>query len=338
MRKFLFRVSALILAISLITPLLARSEEGVLDRVKNRGRLICGVHGNLPGFGFLSENGEWSGFDVEYGRAIAAAVLGDPSKVEFVPLKAPERFPALQTGEIDVLIRNTTWTLTRDTQVGADFAPPTFYDGQGFMLPKSLGVTSLEELAGASIGVTAGSTTELNLTDTMRALGVDFNPVVFEEIDTLYNSYEQGRCDVVTSDKSQLVARRQVLKDPEAHIILDATISKEPLGPVTVHGDNKWNDVVSWVVYATFFAEEHGITKANVGTFETQNPEIQRFLGKTGDIGEKLGLSKEWARQVVVAVGNYSEIFERNLTPLGLPRGVNKPWTQGGLLYAMPFR
>ena len=338
MRKFLFRVSALILAISLITPLLARSEEGVLDRVKNRGRLICGVHGNLPGFGFLSENGEWSGFDVEYGRAIAAAVLGDPSKVEFVPLKAPERFPALQTGEIDVLIRNTTWTLTRDTQVGADFAPPTFYDGQGFMLPKALGVTSLEELAGASIGVTAGSTTELNLTDTMRALGVDFNPVVFEEIDTLYNSYEQGRCDVVTSDKSQLVARRQVLKDPEAHIILDATISKEPLGPVTVHGDNKWNDVVSWVVYATFFAEEHGITKANVGTFETQNPEIQRFLGKTGDIGEKLGLSKEWARQVVVAVGNYSEIFERNLTPLGLPRGVNKPWTQGGLLYAMPFR
>jgi general L-amino acid transport system substrate-binding protein len=337
-RKFLFRVSALILAISLITPLLARSEEGVLDRVKNRGRLICGVHGSLPGFGFLNENGEWTGFDVDYGRAIAAAVLGDPSKVEFVPLKAPERFPALQTGEIDVLIRNTTWTLTRDTQVGADFAPPTFYDGQGFLLPKDLGVTSLKELAGASIGVTAGSTTELNLADTMRALGVDYNPVVFEEIDTLYNSYEQGRCDVVTSDKSQLVARRQSLKDPEAHIILDATISKEPLGPVTVHGDNKWNDVVSWVVYATFFAEEHGITQANVSTFETKNPEIQRFLGQTGGMGEKLGLSKEWAAQVVAAVGNYSEIFERNLTPLDLPRGVNKPWTQGGLLYAMPFR
>jgi general L-amino acid transport system substrate-binding protein len=292
----------------------------------------------LPGFGFLNENGEWTGFDVDYGRAIASAVLGDPSKVEFVPLKAPERFPALQTGEIDVLIRNTTWTLTRDTQVGADFAPPTFYDGQGFLLPKDLGVTSLKELAGASIGVTAGSTTELNLADTMRALGVDYNPVVFEEIDTLYNSYEQGRCDVVTSDKSQLVARRQSLKDPEAHIILDATISKEPLGPVTVHGDNKWNDVVSWVVYATFFAEEHGITQANVSTFETKNPEIQRFLGQTGDMGEKLGLSKEWASQIIAAVGNYSEIFERNLTPLGLPRGVNKPWTQGGLLYAMPFR
>lgn len=338
MRKFLFRVSALVLAITLVAPLLARGEQSVLDKVKNRGRLICGVHGGLPGFGFLSEDGKWSGFDVEYGRAIAAAVLGDPNKVEFVPLKAPERFPALQTGEIDVLIRNTTWTLTRDTQVGADFAPPTFYDGQGFMLRKELGITSIEELAGASIGVTAGSTNELNLTDTMRALGIDFNLVVFEETDTLYNSYEQGRCDVVTSDKSQLVARRQVLTAPEAHIILDVTISKEPLGPVTVHGDNKWNDVVSWVVYATFFAEEHGITKANVGTFETDNPEIDRFLGKSGDEGAKLGLSKDWAHQVIANVGNYGEIFERNLTPLGLPRGVNKPWTQGGLLYAMPFR
>lgn len=338
MRKFLFRVSAFVLAIALVVPLLAEGEESVLDRVKNRGRLICGVHGGLPGFSFLSEDGKWSGFDVDYGRAIAAAVLGSPDKVEFVPLKAPERFPALQTGEIDVLIRNTTWTLTRDTQVGADFAPPTFYDGQGFMLHKELGITSIEELAGASIGVTSGSTTELNLTDTMRALGIEFNPVVYEEIDTLYNSYQQGRCDVVTADKSQLVARRQVLKDPEAHVILDAMISKEPLGPVTVHGDNKWNDVVSWVVYATFFAEEHGITEANVGAFETGNPEIKRFLGKTGNTGKQLGLSKDWAYQVVGAVGNYGEIFERNLTPLGLPRGVNKPWTQGGLLYAMPFR
>ena len=338
MRKFLFRVSALVLAIALVVPVLAQGEVSILDRVKKRRKLICGVHGGLPGFSFLSEDGKWSGFDADYGRAIAAAVLGDPDKVEFVPLKAPERFPALQTGEIDVLIRNTTWTLTRDTQVGADFAPPTFYDGQGFMLLKALGITSLEELAGASIGVTAGSTTELNLTDTMRALGIDFNPVVFEEIDTLYNSYEQGRCDVVTSDKSQLVARRQVLKDPEAHIILDATISKEPLGPVTAHGDNKWNDVVSWVVYATFFAEEHEITQANVSTFETGNPEIKRFLGKAGDTGKQLGLSQDWAHQVINAVGNYGEIFERNLTPLGLPRGVNKPWTQGGLLYAMPFR
>ena len=338
MRRFWGSTLAFALVISLVVPLLASGQESVLDKVKNRGRLVCGVHGGLPGFSFLSQDGTWSGFDVDYCRAIAAAIFGDPDKVEFVPLKAPERFPALQTGEIDVLIRNTTWTLTRDTQVGADFAPPTFYDGQGFMLRKDLGVTSIEELSGASICVTAGSTTELNLADTMRALGIDFNPVVFEEIDTVYNSYEQGRCDVVTSDKSQLAARRNVFKEPDAHVILDVTISKEPLGPVTVHGDNKWNDVVSWVVYATFFAEEHGITRSNISTYTSNNPEIGRLLGETGDMGGKLGLSKDWARQVIASVGNYGEIFERNLTSIGLPRGVNKPWNQGGLLYAMPFR
>ena len=338
MRRLWFSTFVFTLAISLAVPPFASGQESVLDKVKNRGRLVCGVHGGLPGFSFLSQDGTWSGFDVDYCRAIAAAIFGDPDKVEFVPLKAPERFSALQTGEIDVLIRNTTWTLTRDTQVGVDFAPPTFYDGQGFMLRKDPGITSIEELAGASICVTAGSTTELNLADTMRALGVDFNPVVFEEIDTLYNSYEQGRCDVVTSDKSQLAARRKVFRDPDAHVILDATISKEPLGPVTIHGDNKWNDVVSWVVYATFFAEEHGITRSNVSTFTSKNPEIERFLGKTGDMGGKLGLSKDWARQVIAAVGSYGEIFERNLHSIGLPRGINKPWTQGGLLYAMPFR
>ena len=338
MHRFRFSTLVFVLAISLTVPPLASGQESVLDKVKNRGRLVCGVYGGLPGFSFLNQNGKWSGFDVDYCRAIAAAIFGDPNKVELVPLKAPERFPALQTGEIDVLIRNTTWTLTRDTQVGADFAPPTFYDGQGFMLRKEHGITSIKELEDASVCVTAGSTTELNLADTMRALGIDFKPVVFEEIDTLYNSYEQGRCDVVTSDKSQLAARRKVFKNPDAHVILDATISKEPLGPVTIHGDNKWNDVVSWVVYATFFAEEHGITQSNVSTFKADNPEIRRFLGETGDMGGKLGLSKDWARQVIAAVGNYGEIFERNLTPIGLPRGVNKPWTQGGLLYAMPFR
>ncbi len=336
--KFFFRVSVIILAISLVTPLLAKSEEGILDKVKNRGRLVCGVNKELPGFGFLGQDGKWKGFDVDYGRAIAAAVLGDPDKVEFRSLKAPDRFPALQTGEVDVLIRNTTWTLTRDTQVGADFAPPTFYDGQGFILRKDLGITSLKELAGATIGVTAGSTTELNLADTTRALGIEVESIVFEETETLYQSYEQGRCDVVTADKSQLFTRRQSLKNPDDHIVLDITISKEPLGPATIHGDNQWNDIVSWVVYATFFAEEYGITQANVKTFKTDNPEIKRFLGESGNTGEKLGLSKDWARQVIAAVGNYGEIFERNLTPLELPRGVNKPWTQGGLLYAMPFR
>jgi general L-amino acid transport system substrate-binding protein len=337
-RKFLFRVSAIVLAILLVTPLLARGEDSILDKVKDRRRLVCGVNKELPGFGYLSQDGKYKGFDVDFGRAIAAAVFGDPNKVEFRSLKGADRFPALQTGEIDVLIRNTTWTLTRDTANGADFAPPTFYDGQGFMVRKDLGITSLKKLDGATIGVTSGSTTELNLADTMRALGIEVEAIVFEETETLYQSYDQGRCDAVTSDKSQLVSRRQSLKNPDDHIILDVTISKEPLGPVTVHGDNKWNDVVSWVVYATFFAEEHGITQANVSTFETENPEIKRFLGESGDIGAKLGLSKDWARQVIAAVGNYGEIFERNLTLLGLPRGVNKPWTQGGLLYAIPFR
>ena len=336
--KFLFRVSVLVLAISFVTPLLADNHESILDKVKNRGKLVCGVHGGLPGFGFLGEDGKWSGFDADFGRAIAAAVLGDPSKVEFVPLNAAERFTALQTGEIDVLIRNTTWTLSRDAELNTDFAPPTFYDGQGFMLPKSLKITSIKELGGASIGVTAGSTTELNLADTMRSLELEFKPVVYADIDTLYNSYDAGRVDVVTSDKSQLVARRKDLKNPDDHVILDVTISKEPLGPLTIHGDNKWNDAVSWVVYATFFAEEHNITQENVKTFKTENPEIKRFLGESGKMGEKLGLPEDWAKQIIMAVGNYGEIFERNLTPIGLPRGVNKPWTQGGLFYAMPFR
>ncbi len=338
MNKKLFRIIALVLTVLLVTPLLADNHESILDKVKKRDKLVCGVHGGLPGFGFLGEDGKWSGFDADFGRAIAAAVLGDPSKVEFVPLNAAERFTALQTGEIDVLIRNTTWTLSRDAELSTDFAPPTFYDGQGFMLSKSLNITSIEQLAGASIGVTAGSTTELNLADTMRSLGLEFNPVVYEDIDTLYSSYDAGRVDVVTSDKSQLVARRKDLKKPDDHVILEATISKEPLGPLTIHGDNKWNDAVSWVVYATFFAEEHNITQKNIESMKTDNPEIKRFLGDTGEMGKKLGLPKDWAKQIIIAVGNYGEIFERNLTPIGLPRGVNKPWTQGGLLYAMPFR
>ncbi|MFQ5793895.1 MAG: amino acid ABC transporter substrate-binding protein [Candidatus Bipolaricaulia bacterium] len=336
MRRIWVKASLLALVLVLVVALASSAQ--VMDRVKARGRLICGVNGGLPGFSFLSPDGSWNGFDADYCRAIAAAVLGDPSKVEFVPLTAAERFTALQTGEIDVLIRNTTWTLTRDSRVGADFAPTTFYDGQGFMVPKALGIKALEDLAGASICVTSGTTTELNLADTMRALGVPFTPVVFEEIDTVYNGYEQGRCDAVTSDKSQLAARRTVFSNPDAHEILAPTISKEPLGPLTIHGDNPWNDVVSWVVYATFFAEEHGITQANVNTFTTFNPEVQRFLGVSGDMGEKLGLSDDWARNIIAAVGNYAEIFTRNLTPIGLPRGVNQLWTQGGLLYAMPFR
>ena len=316
----------------------AFAQQSTLDLVRARGHLVCGVNNGLPGFGYLDSDGRWSGFDIDYCRAVAAAVLGDPNAVEFVPLTAAERFIALQTGEIDVLIRNATWTLVRDTDLGLNFAPVTFFDGQGFMVPRDLGVTSLEDLAGASICVTSGTTTELNLADAFRARGLPFTPVVFEEIDTVYRAYEQGRCDAVTSDKSQLAGRRAIMADPEAHVILDETISKEPLAPVVRHGDDRWYDVVSWVVYATFFAEEKGITSENVATFESPDPDVQRFLGKTGGLGAMLGLSNDWAVKVIQAVGNYAEIFERNLGPLGLPRGLNRQWTDGGLLYAMPFR
>ncbi|MBO8141148.1 MAG: amino acid ABC transporter substrate-binding protein [Firmicutes bacterium] len=336
-RRWMIGALALAASVALMaTQALAQAR--TLDTVLERGRLVCGVNNGLPGFGYLDSDGRWTGFDIDYCRALAAAVLGDPEAVEFVPLTAAERFIALQTGEIDVLIRNATWTLTRDTDLGLNFAPTTFFDGQGFMVRKDLGVVDIEDLAGASICVTSGTTTELNLADTMRARGLPFTPVVFEEIDTVYRAYEQGRCDAVTSDKSQLAGRRAVMADPDAHVILDATISKEPLGPVVRHGDDQWFDIVSWVVYATFFAEEKGITSANVESFETADPEIERFLGRTGGMGAMLGLTDDWAVKVIKAVGNYGEIFDRNLGPLGLPRGLNRQWTDGGLLYAMPFR
>lgn len=331
-----------VLAAALALALMASAAAGaqsILDQVISRDRLVCGIHGSLAGFGNLEPDGSYSGFDVDFCKAIAAAVLGDPNKVEYVPVTAPDRPIALQSGSIDVLIRNTTWTLTRDTEWRADFAPITFYDGQGFMVPKALGITTTAELAGATVCVTAGTTTELNLGDHMRSLGVDFTPLTFESTDTLYNAYDQGRCDAVTADASQLVsARSSLLSNPDDHIILETTISKEPLGPSTIHGDNVWHDVVTWVVYATFFAEEKGITSQNVRSMRgSENPEIRRFLGETGNLGELLGLPNDWAVRVIEAVGNYEEIWNRNLAPLGLPRGLNRQWTDGGLLYAMPF-
>jgi ABC-type amino acid transport/signal transduction systems, periplasmic component/domain len=332
------RLRSLVVVCLLVFGATAIAQAQTLERVKSRGRLVCGVNNALPGFGYIESDGSWSGFDVDFCRAIAAAVLGDPEAVEFVPLSAAQRQPAIQTGEVDVLIRNTTWTLSRDTEWTADFAPTTFYDGQGFMVRKDLGVAELEDLAGASICVTRGTTTELNLADTMRARGIPFTAVVFEEVDTVYNAYEQGRCDAVTSDTSQLASRRAVMANPDDHVILDVTISKEPLGPATRHGDNQWHDIVTWVVFATFFAEEYGITQANVGSFESGNPEVNRFLGKEGGLGAMLGLDDDWAVRVIQAVGNYAEIFERNLSPLGIPRGLNRQWTDGGLLFAYPFR
>lgn len=332
------RLRSLVVVCLLVFGATAIAQAQTLERVKSRGRLVCGVNNALPGFGYIESDGSWSGFDVDFCRAIAAAVLGDPEAVEFVPLSAAQRQPAIQTGEVDVLIRNTTWTLSRDTEWTADFAPTTFYDGQGFMVRKDLGVAELEDLAGASICVTRGTTTELNLADTMRARGIPFTAVVFEEVDTVYNAYEQGRCDAVTSDTSQLASRRAVMANPDDHVILDVTISKEPLGPATRHGDNQWHDIVTWVVFATFFAEEYGITQDNVTSFESDNPEVNRFLGKEGGLGAMLGLDDDWAVRVIQAVGNYAEIFERNLSPLGIPRGLNRQWTDGGLLFAYPFR
>jgi general L-amino acid transport system substrate-binding protein len=261
--------------------------------------------------------------------------------VEFRPLNTGQRGPALQTGEVDVLIRNTTWTVSRDTSWGL-FAPTTFYDGQGMMIKKSVGAKTLKDLDGASICVQSGTTTELNLTDQMRAAGATFRPVVFADIDPTYQAFEQGRCDAVTSDKSQLSSRRTTFQNSADYEIMDVTMSKEPLGPVVPLGDDAWFNVVKWTIFATFQAEEWGITSKNLDEqLKTTNPDIQRFLGVTGDLYRGLGLAQDWTVKLIRAVGNYGEIYDRSLgpgTPLNLPRGLNKPWTEGGLLYAPPYR
>ena len=314
--------------------------EGRLALVLSRGELICGVNGGLPGFSFLEEGeGTWSGFDVDYCRAVAAAVLGDADAVEYRALTANDRGPALQTGEIDVLIRNTTWTVSRDTSWGL-FVPTTFYDGQGMLVRESVGAETLEDLEGATICVQSGTTTELNLTDQMRALGVDFSPQVFADIDPTYDAYEEGRCDAVTSDRSQLVARRTAFANPAEHVLLDVVMSKEPLGPVVPLGDDAWFNVVKWVVFATIEAEELGIDSTNVEDMVgNENPVIARLLGADGDLG--LGLEPDWVVTMISSVGNYAEIYDRNLgpgTPFDLDRGLNSLWTEGGLLYAPPYR
>ncbi len=313
-----------------------------LDVVKERGKLICGANANLPGFGYLDQSGNYAGFDIDFCKAVAAAIFDDPNAVEYRPLTAKERFTAVQTGEVDVLIRNTTWTLGRDTSVGMDFAPVTFYDGQGMMVRKADNIKTLEDLQGATICVTTGTTTELNLADQMRARGIDYTPVVFETADATFGAYEEGRCDAVTTDKSGLVSRRSLLKNPEEHVILDVTMSKEPLAPAVLQGDSKWRDVITWVVFATIQAEEFGITSQNVDEFKnSDSPEIRRFLGLEGDLGKGLGLTNDFAYRVIKHVGNYGEIYDRNLgpnTPFNLPRGPNNLWTNGGLLYSPPFR
>ncbi|MBX3032071.1 MAG: amino acid ABC transporter substrate-binding protein [Chloroflexi bacterium] len=316
---------------------------GILKQVQDRGQLVCGINGALPGFSQLDEGtGTYSGFDVDFCKAIAAAVLGDASKVEYRTLSAAQRGPALQTGEVDVLIRNTTWTVTRDTSWGL-FAPTTFFDGQGIMVRADLGVTEASGLASATICVQSGTTTELNVTDYFRANGLEFTPQVFAEIDPTYQAYEQGACDAVTSDASQLASRRSAMADPSAHVILTDVLSKEPLGPVVPLGDDQWYNVVKWVVFGIIQAEESGITSANVADLTTSStdPQTLRLLGVESDLASYLALPSDWAVQAISAVGNYGEIFDRNLgpsTPLALERGLNALWTDGGLLYAMPYR
>jgi general L-amino acid transport system substrate-binding protein len=321
----------------------AGAQAGTLDDVRAKGFVQCGVSQGVPGFSNPDEAGNWSGIDVDVCRAVAAAIWGDADAVKYTPLTAKERFTALQSSEIDVLSRNTTWTLVRDTALGLDFAGVNYYDGQGFMVRKDLGVASAMELDGASVCTNLGTTTELNMADFFRSNGFSYEPVLFEKSDEVVAAYDAGRCDVYTTDRSGLAANRVKLANPDDHMILPETISKEPLGPVVRHGDNQWGDIVRWSLYAMLEAEEYGVNSGNVDDMKANstNPGIKRLLGVEGGIGEGLGLPNEWAYNIVKHVGNYAESYDRNVGPdtaVGLSRGVNALWSDGGIQYPMPVR
>lgn len=316
-----------------------------IDTIKQRGQLVCGVNTGLAGFSAADSQGRWSGLDVDYCRGLAAAVLGDANKVRYSPLTAQQRFTALQSGEIDVLSRNTTWTLTRDASLGLSFVGVNFYDGQGFMVPKSLNVTSAKQLRGATVCVQSGTTTELNLTDYSRANNLQIRPVVFEKVEAATESYFSGRCQAYTTDASGLASvRAKEARNPADHVILPELISKEPLGPSVRRGDDELFAIAKWVLNVMIEAEELGITQANVDQLkrESRNPAVMRILGAgTEDTGKLLGLDKDWAYRVIKATGNYGEQFERHVGPktaIGLPRGTNELWSQGGIMYAPPVR
>ena len=315
----------------------------LLDRVKERGTLICGVNNQVPGFGNVDSSGAYSGFDVDFCRAIAAAVLGDANAVEYKYASGNDRFTLVKTGEIDVLFRNSTWTTTRDSaEVGMEFMPVNFYDGQGMMVRKDSGIESIEDMDGATVCVQSGTTTELNLADYFRARELEFEPVVFEDNDKTLAAYDEGRCDGFTTDKSGLVASQTKMQVPEDHMILEETMSKEPLAGAVSQGDPVWADAVRWVVYGVIQAEESGVTSTNVQEMlASEDPTIRRLLGVEGELGAKLGLPNDFMVSAIEQVGNYGEIWDRNLgldTPFQLDRGVNAQWMDGGLLYAMPFR
>jgi len=314
--------------------------QSTLDTVRARGYVQCGVNTGLAGFSQPDSKGVWRGIDADLCRAVAAAVFGDPDKVRYTPLTAQQRFTALQSGEIDLLARNTTWSVSRDTALGLNFVGVNYYDGQGFIVPKKLKVKSAKELNGATICVQPGTTNELNLSDYFRANRMNFKPVVIEKLEEVLNAYFAGRCDVYTTDVSGLVSiRASRAPNPAEHIILPDIISKEPLGPAVRHGDDRWFDIVKWSLFAMIEAEELGLSSKSIDPqLKSANPSIQRFVGASGDIGKGLGLDNRWAYNIVKHVGNYGESFERNLAPLGFERGLNRLWNQGGLMYAPPIR
>jgi general L-amino acid transport system substrate-binding protein len=313
-----------------------------LKTVKDRGMLSCGVSQGLPGFSSPDDKGNWTGLDVDVCRAIAAAIFNDGTKVKFVPLSAKDRFTALQSGEIDVLSRNTTWTLSRDTSLGANFTGVTYYDGQGFLVKKSLKVNSALELNSASVCVQTGTTTEQNLADYFKGNNMKYEVIAFSTADETVKAYESGRCDVFTSDVSQLYAERLKLSNPADHAVLPEVISKEPLGPMVRHGDDQWFDIVKWTLFAMVDAEELAVTQKNVDEMaKSDKPELKRAFGTDGNLGEQLGLTKDWVSRIVKAVGNYGESFDRNVgagSKLGIARGLNQLWNKGGIQYAPPIR
>ncbi len=330
-------------ALTLLAALPAHAGK-TLDQIRQRGQLVCGVNTGLAGFAQADSNGSWSGLDVDICRAIAAAVLGDGSKVKWVPLNATQRFTALQSGEIDILSRNTTWTLTRDASLGLHFIATTYYDGQGFMVPVKSKVTNVAQLKGATVCVQSGTTTEKNLSDFSRARNLALKPVVFEKFDAATGAYFAGRCTAYTTDASGLASiRSKEARDPKEHVVLPQLISKEPLGPAVRRGDDEWFAIAKWVTFGLIEAEEYGITQANVDKMaaETTDPAIGRLLGKVEDTGKLLGLDKDWMVRAIRTTGNYGEMFERNLgarSAVNLPRGLNNLWNKGGILYAPPVR
>jgi general L-amino acid transport system substrate-binding protein len=331
-------ILALLLSVLGTTSLTAET----LETVKSRGVLNCGANGQLPGFGIPDAQGNWTGFDVDYCRAIAAAIFNDPTKVKFVPLTAKDRFTALQSGDVDVLARNTTWTSSRDTQLGLNATAVNYYDGQGFIVRKMLKVNSALELGDASVCVQQGTTTELNLADYFRSNRMRLKTVTFATLDEALRAYDSGRCDSLTTDASGLYSVRLKLAKADDHVVLPEIISKEPLTPFVRHGDDQWFDIVRWVHFALLNAEELNVSRANVDEqLKSDNPEIKRLLGTEGNFGEQFGLTKDWAYRIIKHVGNYGEIFERNLgqgSPLKITRGLNALWTKGGIQYAPPIR